>query len=69
MKKENTKFVPYELRLIDSARFMRISLSNLFDRLAEGIQNIKYKYMHKNKIAKYMQLNKKGLEYANVKII
>ena len=36
-----TKTISYKLQLIDSARFMASSLSNLVDNLAEGIPKIK----------------------------
>ena len=36
-----TKTISYKLQLIDSARFMASSLSNLVDNLAEGIHKIK----------------------------
>ena len=35
--------ISYEIKCIDSARFMASSLSNLFDNLAEGIYKIKCK--------------------------
>ena len=35
--------ISYEIKFIDSARFMASSLSNLFDNLAEGIYKIKCK--------------------------
>ena len=38
---KNTKTISYKLQLIDSARFMASSLSNLVDNLAEGIHKIK----------------------------
>ena len=34
------------LKLIDSARFMAISISNLINNLSEGIHEIKCKYGH-----------------------
>ena len=33
----------YNVKFIDSVRFMATSLSNLVENLAEGIQKIKYK--------------------------
>ena len=35
--------------MIDSARFMAISLSNLINNLSEGIHEIKCKYGHHDK--------------------
>ena len=35
--------------IIDSARFMAKSLSNLFNNLSEGIHRIKWKFDHDNK--------------------
>ena len=46
---EITKTISYKLQLIDSARFMASSLSNLVDNLFKGIHKIKYKYGHNNK--------------------
>ena len=54
IKKENSKInkdgnksianISYKTKLIDSARFMASSLSNIVDNLAEGIHRIKCKY-------------------------
>ena len=46
-----------KLQFIDSARFMASSLSNLFDKLAEGICTIKCKYRQDKKNAKRVELN------------
>ena len=40
---ESVVTLSYKIELIDSARFMASSLSNLVDNLAEGIHKIKYK--------------------------
>ena len=42
--KEIMKTMSYKLQLIESARFMVSSLSNLVDNLAKGIHKIKCKY-------------------------
>ena len=42
--KEIIKTMSYKLQLIESARFMASSLSNLVDNLAKGIHKIKCKY-------------------------
>ena len=46
---EVTKNIFYILQMIDSARFMAISLSNLINNLSEGIHEIKCKYGHHDK--------------------
>ena len=38
--------VSYKIKFFDSARFMASSLSNLVDKLAEGIHKIKCKYCY-----------------------
>ena len=43
------KNISYRLQVIDSARFMTSSLSNLLDNLSEGIHKIKCKYGHGDK--------------------
>ena len=40
---ENVVTISYKIKLIDSARFMAISLSNLVDNQAEGIHKINCK--------------------------
>ena len=42
-------FIHCILHVINSARFTASSLSNLVNKLAEGIHRIKCKYWHKNK--------------------
>ena len=46
---ETKKIISYKLQIIDSARFMTSSLSNLVHNLAEGIHKIVCKYGHDNK--------------------
>ena len=41
---EITKYISYILQIIDSARFMADSLSNLLNNLSEGIHRIKCKF-------------------------
>ena len=41
--------ISYILQFIDSARFMKSSLSNLVNNLPEVIHKIKYKYGHNDK--------------------
>ena len=43
---ELTKYMPYILHLIDSARFMASSSSNPVNNISEGIHRIKCKYRH-----------------------
>ena len=40
---ENIATVSYKMKFINSARFMASSLSNLVNKLAEGIHKIKFK--------------------------
>ena len=40
---ESVVTISYEVKFIDSARFMASSLSNLVDNLAKGVHKIKYK--------------------------
>ena len=40
---ESVVTTSYKIKIIDSARFMAVSLSNLVDNLSEGIQKIKCK--------------------------
>ena len=42
-KNENIATVSYKIKFIKSARFMASSLSNLVNKLAEGIHKIKFK--------------------------
>ena len=49
MKKKLQKNISYILQFIDSARFMACSLSNLVNKLSEGIQRIKCKFGHHDK--------------------
>ena len=48
-REEITKNVSHILQLIDSTRFMTISLSNLVNNLSERIHKIKCKYGHNDK--------------------
>ena len=48
-KEEITKNITFRLQLIDSARFMVTSLSNLVNNLSGGIHKIKSKYGHHDK--------------------
>ena len=73
---EIAKPVSYKLQLIDIAKFMASSLSNVVDNLAEAIQKIKCKYEHDYKKCKEVELNTKivseyhgyeDLECVNVK--
>ena len=41
---ESVATISYKLKFIDSARFMATSLSNLVDKLKEGIHKVKCKY-------------------------
>ena len=44
--KEITKTISYRSQIIDSARFMASSLSDLVNNFVEGIYKIKCKYRH-----------------------
>ena len=46
---EIAKNLCYILQVIDSARFMASSLSNLINTFTEGIHRIKCKFRHDNK--------------------
>ena len=56
-EEEITNKYIWKLQFIDSARFMKNSLSNLGNNLFEGIHNIKCKYGH-DKNVKIPELNK-----------
>ena len=56
-RQEITKNISYILQIIDSARFMATSLSNLVSNLPEGIHKIKCKWRHDNKNVKLVELN------------
>ena len=47
--KEITKTLPYKLKIMVTARFIKSSLSNLVNNFAEEIHKIKCKYWHDNK--------------------
>ena len=49
MEKKLQKNISYILQLIDSARFMASTLSNLVNNLSEGIHRIKCKFGHNDK--------------------
>ena len=49
MEKKLQKNISYILQLIDSARFMASTLSNLVNNLSEGIHTIKCKSGHDDK--------------------
>ena len=74
IKNENKlyKNIPCMLQSVDSTRFISSSLSNLVNKLLEGIYNIKCKYRHDNK--KYETCRIKYnycdcfLEYINFKV-
>ena len=59
---EITKTISWKLKLINSARFMACSLSNLVNNLAEGIQKIKRKYGNDNKKCKTCGIKCKDCE-------
>ena len=63
--------MPYRLQFIDSTRFMASSLSNLVNKLAEGIHKIKCKYKHGDKKCESCGIKYKNcdwfLEYKNFK--
>ena len=56
-EKELTKNISYILQLIDSARIMAGSLSNLVNNLSEGIHRIACKYGHNDKNVRLVELN------------
>ena len=62
-----TKTRYYKLKFIDSAKFMAISLSNLVDNLAEGIQKMKCKRGHVKTSETCGTSCKCCLEYTNAK--
>ena len=68
---EITKNISYILQLIDSARFMANSLSNLVNNLSEGIYRIKCKFGHDDKKCEICRINYRYcdcfLEDTNVK--
>ena len=61
----------YILQFIDSARFMRSSLSNLVNNFSEGIHRIKCKFGHNDKKRETWGIKYKHcncfLEYTNFK--
>ena len=65
------KHISYTLQLIDNARFMASSLSNLGNNLSEGIYRIKCKFVHEYKKCKTCRIKYKDydcfLEYTNFK--
>ena len=69
--KEIKKTISCRLQLIDSARFMVSSLSNIVNNLAEGIHKVKCKYGHDDKKCKTYRIKYKGcecfLEHTNFK--
>ena len=56
---ENTEKYILQITIIDSARFMASSLSNLVNNFAEGIHKIKCKCGHNDKNVKLAELNTK----------
>ena len=57
---ELIKNISYILQFIDRARFMASSLSNLVNKLSEGIHKIKCKYRHNDKKVKLVELHTKN---------
>ena len=70
-REEMMKNISYRLQLINIARFMASSLSNLVNDLSEGIHRIKCKYGHDDKKYKTCGIKYKYcdcfLEYVNFK--
>ena len=70
-EEEITKNVSCILQVFDSARFMASSLSNLVNNLSEGIQRIRCKFGHDDKICETCGIKYKYcdcfLEYMNFK--
>ena len=68
---EITKNISYIIQLIDSARFMTSSLSNLVNNLYEIIHRVKFKFGHDDKKCETCGIKYKYcdcfLEYANFK--
>ena len=68
---EITKNIPYILQLIDAARYMASSLSNLVNNLSERLSRIKCKLGHDNKLCETCRIKYKYcdcfLEYKNFK--
>ena len=58
MEKKIQKNISYILQVIDSARFMASSLSNLANNLSERIQGLKYKHEHD-----YKECETYGIKY------
>ena len=52
IKMEKKNYISYILQVIDSARFMASSLSDLINNLSEGIHRIKCKFEHEDKKCK-----------------
>ena len=70
-RKEITKNISYILQYIGSARFLASSLSNLVNKLSEGIDKIRRKFGHNEKKCGTCGINYKHcdcfLEYTNFK--
>ena len=68
---EIARSVSYRLQFIDSARFMRNSLTNLVNNLSEVIHKIKCKYGHEDKKCETCRIKYKYcdcfFEYSNFK--
>ena len=70
-EKTYIKTIYYQLKFIDSARFIASSLSNFANNLAKAIRITKCKYMYDNKKCKTFRIKHKDcqrcLKYKNVK--
>ena len=68
---EITKNISYKLNVIDSESFITSLLSNIIDKLVEGIHKIKCKHRHDNKKCETCGIQYKSceccLEYTNIK--
>ena len=63
MKKKLQKNISYILQVIDSAKFMESSLSNLPNNLSERIQGLKCKHDHDNKECETYGIKYKHCDY------
>ena len=54
---EFIKNISYKLQVIDSAKFMASSLSNLVNNLSEEVDRIKWKFEHEDKKCEICGIN------------